>query len=388
MTPIRKSDLVTGMRQRQRANGTWRVWWEPSADARARGHTAVDLDPERPTWSIQKAKSLNAAAAPDKGMRAGSGGRSIDALIENYKRSRHFLEKRPATQRSYKIEMRAISDKWGTFPAIEFTKPIMNEWFETLLQTGKSDWAKHLLGMMSILMDHAERIGWRAENSNPCFRMKRGSSTKRSRVATWAEYDALIAAADQLADEGKPVFSAVAAAIALSTLCGQRREDLLQAQLAAFSDHKVAAATGRADTVLIWQLTRSKRSTAGVIPIHAEAAPRIRKLMDAARPGQTHLLALEGTGYPITGNYLSQLWRAVRARAAESEPGVADLQFRDLRRTFGNWARKGGAVKSDVADVLGNQADQDAGLSEIYMAPSLEGVTRALEAVQRPKKAG
>lgn len=387
MSPIRKDDLVKGMRQRQRADGSWRLWWEPSAADRARGIKPVDLDADRPSWSIRKAKELNKDAAPDRAPRTGVGGRTLDALCELYLTSRFFLDKAPSTQADYEGKIAAIRKKWGTWAVIDFTKPVMNEWYETLLSTGKKDWAGHLLGMMSILMSFAEIQGWRPENSNPCFRMKRKGQTKRDRIAEWAEYDALIEAADAMADEGAPVMRAVAAAIALATMTAQRQTDICQARIEDFKERACTDDAGQPSTALVWELTRSKRKTAGAIPIHPEILWRIRNLLDTAEEDQTYLL-LDVTGKPFTKYRINRFYRQVRDRAARTEPRIKSLQFRDLRRTFGNWARMGGADKSDVADVLGNKADQDAGLSQIYMAPSLEAVLRAQAAVQRPKKAG
>ena len=80
-------------------------------------------------------------------------------------------------------------------------------------------------------------------------------------------------------------------------------------------------------------------------------------------------------------------WDAIRAEAAKTVPSVAGLQWRDLRRTFGNLARRGGASKSDVADVLGNTAAENAELAEVYMAAQLETTARAVGAITRPAKA-
>eukprot|EP00919_Chromeraceae_sp_WS-2016_P079842 GHVR01188887.1.p1 GENE.GHVR01188887.1~~GHVR01188887.1.p1 ORF type:complete len:110 (-),score=14.87 GHVR01188887.1:181-510(-) len=53
------TDKVTGLRQRRRANGSWRVWWEPNQSARDLGFDAVELNADRATWSVREAKRLN-----------------------------------------------------------------------------------------------------------------------------------------------------------------------------------------------------------------------------------------------------------------------------------------------------------------------------------------
>ena len=385
MKPIR--DKVKGLRQRQRANGKWRIWWEPTTAERALGFAAVDLDPDRPTWSIRQARQLNddvarAARGDASAPARSSGGRSMDALIEDYRRSRHYKKLRPTTRRSYDINLNAIAAKWGSQPVVEFSKPVVNTWYETLLANSGTYQAQALVRMMSILFSHAERRGWRPEQSNPCFRLQMESGAKRGRHATWEEFDALIASADAL---GMP---AMAAAIALATLNSQRQTDLIGATIEAFRDVSIDAPDGTTLHVFAWELVRSKRSTHGILPVHEEAAPRIRALIDAAAPGQTALLIDHATRRPFTGDLFRDRWAQIRDHAADAAPSLLRpqrLQFRDLRRTFGVWARAGGASKNDVADVLGNSAGQDPGLGETYMPATFHTAARAVAAIQRPK---
>jgi len=80
----------------------------------------------------------------------------------------------------------------------------------------------------------------------------------------------------------------------------------------------------------------------------------------------------------------------IRTHAAKAVPSLTAtgnvLQFRNLRRTFGTWARAGGASKGDVGDVLGNSAVTDPQLGEIYMPPSFHTAARAVFSFQRPEK--
>lgn len=389
--PIR--DQVKGLRQRKRASGEWRVWWEPTAAEKQLGFVTVELDAGRPTWSIRAAEQLNADVARSrKGERPAkrtSGGRTIAALINDYRQSRFFRDQKTSTQRSYSINMVAIEKKWGPAMVAEFSKPVVNTWYETLLASSGTYQAKALTGMLSILFTHAETIGWRPENSNPCFRLKRKTGDKRKRHASWAEYDALIAAADAL---GMP---AMACAIALSTLNSARQTDLLEARIVypdgkqAFRDMRLPGGSGN-ETVFAWEYVQSKRGDYIAKPVHPEAAPRVRALIEDAPEGQTYLLHDHVTCRPFSGDLFRKRWAAIRARAAKTCPSLtatqSTLQFRDLRRTFGIWARAGGASKGDVADVLGNSAGQDPGLGEVYMPASFETAMRAVSAVQRPEK--
>lgn len=380
---------IDKLRQRQRADGSWRVWWEPRAADRALGFETVELDPARPTWSIRQAQALNADLARARGggkRTIKSGPRTVDALIEKYRASRHYRDKKPGTKRSYHTNLNAIARKWGPQNVADFTKPVMHEWYETLRRNNGPDQALQLTGMMSILFWYAEVLGWRAEDSNPCRTLKRQSSTRRNRHATWAEFDALLASADAL---GMP---AMACAIALATLCPPRQVDVIDTQIADFTWAALDLdGTGPRD-VLIWGLILSKKSNANAKPVHPEAVSRVQALIDAAPEGQTHLLVDHATCRPYTGDLFRKRWATIRAHAARTCPSLTatghQLQFRDLRRTFGVWARAGGATRNDIGDVLGNSAGTDPVLGEIYMPASVTTAARAVFSVQRPKQEG
>lgn len=386
--PIRDTDKPKGLRQRKRANGSWRVWWEPTAAEKELGFAAVELDADRPTWSINQAKQLNKnverARDGETPAATGPGGRTIDALIKDYMASRHFKNRKPGSKRSYATNIRAIGRKWGSHMVAGFTKPVMDTWYETLLNTSGPDYARQLVGMMSILFTHAELRGWRPERSNPCFNLKMATSTRRKRIASWDEFDALLAAADSL---GWPV---IAAAIGMATLNPPRQADVILAKVDDFDDFTFTDVDGQQRTVLVWGKDLQKRDNLNVVPIHQLIEQRIRNLLAAVADGQEYLFHDHATGKPYSGDLFRKRWASVRKEAAKAcpslqQPGNA-LQFRDLRRTFGARARAAGASKGDVADVLGNSAGQDPTLAGIYMPPSFYTALRAIDAVQRPTK--
>jgi integrase len=384
MTP--KKPITTSiprLRQRLRADGTWRLWWEPETDVRALGFAVVELDAGKLGWSVKQCERLNLDV--DRARKAGqrtapTGARSIDALIRDYQGSRKFLGRAEKTQLDYGRRMKAIAQKWGAQPVGAFTKPVMHQWYETLYAQSGAHQALNQLRIMSILFAHAELIGWRPEGSNPCTRLGMQVPKGRSRSATWAEFDALIAAADTL---GWP---AMACAVALSALQGARQTDVRTARLDGFRTVTLPA-SGRATqrTALIWELVRSKRGNMGAMELHPDCAPRVRAMLEAAKPGQITLLIDATSGRPISEGLFEDRFSAMRALAAKTVPTVATLQFRDLRRTFGVWSRAGGSSKADVGDVLGNSAATDPKLGETYMPPSFETATRAVMAIARPK---
>lgn len=379
------AEKIPALRQRRRTDGTWRIWWEATPLARDLGFSTVDLDADRLSWSVRRAKQLNADLARARGgdatARTAPGGRTVTDLAQIYRASSAFRALAPDTQRSYISALNLIERKWGQSAVAEFTKPVLYAWYETLVEASGPWQAKSLIRHFSILFSHAELIGWRPENSNPAFRLKMKQPKGRARVSAWEELDALTAAADALD------LPAMALAILLSALQGQRQTDVRLARKQDFSQVTLPAAEDQPqETIWVWRWTRSKRQNAGIAPIHAEVAPRLEAQLAATKHlvEWPELLIDPRTGRPMLSGLFQDRWDQIRAKAAEDVPTVATLQFRDLRRTFGNLARAGGASKSDTADVLGNSAANNDQLAEIYMSPQLATARRAVDAIRRP----
>lgn len=380
--PFDKLPRGLGLRQRQRADGRWRVWWEPNSTERAQGAEPVELDADRATWSKREATRLKAQASGDAAPTpTGSGGRTVEALANAFQTSPRFRKNlRPATKAGYLADFRVIIEKWGNQPVAAFSKPVIYAWWETL-DARAPTYAGKLIRSFSVLFTHAEKLGWRPENSNPCAKLGMQGATRRKRHASWAEIDALLTTAETMGLHN------MAAAISLAVLTGQRESDIALAALDGFTTSNTLQMDGA--PALVWDLRRSKRGNLGAIPVHPEAAARVRILIDAAPAGQTALLRDEPTGKPYTPDLFRKRWAAIRARAAITRPSLLapNLQFRDLRRTFGILARAGGATREDAADVLGNSADVDAGLGEVYMPSQTETALRAVMAIRRPPEA-
>lgn len=368
--PIRED--VKGLRQRARAGG-WRVWWEPNAAERGAGLKPVDLDADRPTWSVREARRLNVAAeAAVKGKGRGTGGRTMAALIADYQRGRAFRGLKPKTQTGYRGLMRLIEEKWGAEPVAGFTKPVMRRWYETLADTRGEYQAKQLIRAASILFQHAETmLGWRPENSNPCYRLRVVTPKGRARFASWEEIAAMQAAADRVG------LRCVAVALRLSLFTGQRETDVLAATPDAFAPGGPDLPPG----LWVWRLTRSKRGNADTLPVHPAILPDI---LAARTAGASHLVLDDVTGQPLGDVAFGYRWAKVRTEAAKLCPSVASLQFRDLRRTFGVLARRAGVGIDDAADVLGNSAATDPVLAETYMPGQLDTRMRAVMAINPP----
>ncbi len=384
-TPQPLLNMPDRVRQRARADGTLRVWWEPRAEHRALGFRAVELDAGRPDWCRKEARRLNAAldkalATGTRAPRAASRGSRIEDLIREYKSSPEWAPGlAPKSRDSYGKLLLVIMDKWGQDLVADFDKPTMKAWYQACYKARGVTMAARLIRMMSILFSHAEGLGWRAENTNPCFRMKLQTPAPRERNVSWDEYDALQAAAATLG------LQAAGAAIALSMLQGQRETDVITAPRSGFRLVPVAD-KGETRPTWLWFLRRSKRGNLGAMPLHPEAVPFVRAALLPARPDDTPLLVDEATGRPYDEHLFAKRFSAVRAEAAKVLPACATIQFRDLRRSFGAHARAGDATVDDIEDVLGNSVASNAQLRETYLAAQFTTAARAVAAVQRPAR--
>lgn len=348
----------------------------------------MELDETRLTWSRREAEKLNRelAQAQRAGKRAvrAPGGRTVEALIAEYRKSLAFTELAAKTQASYSGHFRLIVEKWGASPVRDFTKPVMRAWYETLYRTKSDHMAIAQIRAMSLLFSFAEMIGWRPEGSNPCHRLKMKTPKPRKRAATWDEVDLLVATADRI---GLP---SIGTAILLSLLQGQRQTDVFKATIGEF-ETRVVREGGKPRNRVQWTFTRSKRGNSGALWLHSEVQGRVLAALDGIEDPARRLLRDELTGADYDDELFGRRWRKVRDEAVSADKqgkltGLSRLQFRDLRRTFGILCRSGGATKDDTGDVLGNSAASNPQLAETYMPSQLDTASRAVEAIRRPGK--
>lgn len=383
-------DPVPGLRQRQRVDGSWRVWWEPTEAQRARGMTNVDLSEVAPGTAARRARALNVEAArkvrteakaPE--IRPGS----VNDLIQQYEASLKFTKRPDSTRESYRPNIKAIAAKWGPQPAALIDDLMMELWYEALFAAKGAFRSSAILRMMSILMSFAEKRKFRPRGTNPCRGLEMVKPPPRQRLGTWAEMDALIAAARALERKGIAAARHIRCGMMLSLHGGQRQHDVWLARPAAFQRVMMpvpGSATPR--PIWVWSMTRAKRGNAGQIPIAAAAVPVLRLQLRLAADGPGPLLWDPSTGRAFDRHSIYKRWRQVRDHAALTMPSVATIQWRDLRRTFGHLSRAGGASRDDVADVLGNTADENPELAAVYMGPQLTTTLRAVDAVALSKK--
>jgi integrase len=371
------------LRQRQRSDDTWRIWWEPTPAARALGFAVVELDATRLSWSTRRATALNddldrARTGHKRSDHAQPVGRTFDELIENYRRSDDFRDLRAKTRDSYARNLSTISRKWGTTLVVDLSKPVVFTWYETLRRETPSR-AVALVRMLSILCARAERIGWRAEGQNPAAKLGMKAPQPRDRLATWDELDALVTAADKLD------LHAVGTACLMSALSGQRQTDVLKARLSEFQMLPLPDGA----PIWVWHLTRSKRGNAGAVKLHPELVERLRPLLvrdaeDLIEAADAPLLICPTTAKPYDEHLFAKHFARVRDAAAKSRRSVKTLTFRDLRRTFVTWSIEGGTDHNRVGLAVGNKLASNAQLAKTYVIATLQATAAAVDNIKRP----
>lgn len=368
-------DPQDGLRQRFRANGTWRVWWEPTGLQRKAGAQPVDLSKLRPGEAQRKASAL--AKQWSRDVPAAPRAYSVAALITDYMASRYYRSLRDSTRASYRADLNAIERKWGPHAVAAIDTPTMVMWYETLLRHKSAARASAILVMAGILFTHAERRGWIPKGSNPARDVGLEKPAPRNRVATPAEIDALLGAADR-------VNASMALALRLVMVTGQRATDIRTARPDQF-EATFLPVPGHADPVpgYLWRLVRSKRGNAGVIPIvdpDTVAALDAQLAQAADGPGT---LIWNGQGQIYTRDRFQKHFARIRAEAAKACPSIKDLQWRDQRRTVGVMLRAAGVGRDDVGDLLGNTLARNAQLAATYTPATSATTLRAVAAITK-----
>ncbi|SFI59977.1 hypothetical protein [Albimonas pacifica] len=372
------------LRDRERADGSWRLWWEPTPAERHLGFEVVELDPNRLTWSLRQAEGLNRRVqrAREGSMLSAGATRTVSALAAKFRASPRWGKLKPATRRDYDETLRRIEKKWGATRVAAFTKPIVYEWYETLYREKGASLAAHDVRVLSVLMTYGELVGWVTDH--PALRLKLETPPPRDRVVSWEEFGDLLASAEKLQRPG------VALGIAIAWYQGQRQTDVLAACAGDFIEREEEG-----EALLVWAFERSKARAGSeakhaAMPIHDELRPLLdARLAELAGGGPAPdplapVVAFGGQAY--AADTFRHHFAQVRAAAAKRMPSLRDVQFRDLRRSWAWWSREGGASERDRADGLGNQSDRNPRLGQTYNPPAFDGARRAVQAMKRPGK--
>ena len=232
---------------------------------------------------------------------------------------------KPATRRSHAHNLQnLILPELGTRRVDAIAARDVRSWFADLAVTRPSS-ANRALAVLSSLMKHAETLGLRPENSNPCRGLRRYKSGFEAHHLSDDEFAALGRAL--AAAESK--YPAAVAVLHFLLYTGARKSEAVQ---------------------LRWEHVHGNRA---VLP-DSKTGPRTiwlscpaRAILDAQpRRDDCAWVFASSTGGPV---FVDKAWKAVRAAA-----GLTGLRIHDLRHSHAAVAVNGGADLRIVAGLLGH----------------------------------
>jgi integrase len=252
---------------------------------------------------------------------------TMNALVVSFYNSPGFISLRPSTERVYRNIIERFRNEHGQKSVAGMQARHVRAIVAAKAST--PDAANRLLGMISLLMDHAVAEGMRPDN--PAFGIKR-LRHKSDGFVTWSEEDIAVFRAHW------PIGSRERLAFELALGTGQRRGDLVR---------------------LGWQhvssgvITVKQSKTGATVP--APIVPELRAALDLlARDRLTFISTSSGAPYTPAG--LGNWFReAVRSAGLSDE-----LSLHGLRKAAARRLAEAGCTTHEIASITGHKT-----LSEI-----------------------
>ena len=232
---------------------------------------------------------------------------------------------KPATRAAYAFNVRRwILPAFGDRRVDAIGAKDVRGWFDGIAAThpGSASWA---LAAMSSLMKHAETLGLRPEDSNPCRGLQRRKTGFEARYLTDGEFAALGRALDG-AEADHPV---AVAALRFLLYTGARKSEALRLRWEHVHGDRAVLPDSKAGPRTIWL-----------------ASPARAVLAAQPRRGDCPWVFASPRGKPVS---LDKAWKAVREAA-----GLGTLRIHDLRHSHAAVAVNGGEGLRVVAGLLGH----------------------------------
>ena len=219
---------------------------------------------------------------------------------------------KPAMRVSHAHGLRTrILPAFGTRRVDAITARDARAWFDDLALRGAGT-ANRALAVLSSLMQHAEALGLRPDNSNPCRGLRRRKSGFEARYLTDAEFEALGRALDA-AEVTHPV---AVAALRFLLFTGARKTEALRLRWENVHEDRAVLPDSKTGPRTIWL-----------------ASPARAVLVDRARRDDCPWVFAGASGKPVT---VDPAWRAIRIAA-----GLNRLRIHDLRHSHAAVAVRG-----------------------------------------------
>lgn len=372
-----------------------RWYWQPSATLKRAGWKPVAL-------GLDQAGAIRAAQARNEEVAAWRGGghtpRQIDrmakratlaALIKRYR-----AERLPAlagtTQETYGAALKRLDAWGGATAAAAMTRRNVRVLRDAMVKGTVGPHAAH-----TALKVGRALFAWGKEQglveANPFEAFDLAAPDPRHQI--WEEED-LLAFAEAAMMEGYP---SMAYAVELAAWIGQREGDLIRLTERQYREITVrdaadrAALAGADGRVMGIELVQAKTRRPIGIPIAdwmrdaTEAAIAVNRLRGT---GTMTLLVNDLSGLPWLQRHFITIFTRVKTRAvADGRAALADLQFRDLRRTCVVRLGRLGLNDAQISAISGHKLETTKRILETYMPRDTDMAASAIVAtlVPRPK---
>lgn len=336
-----RDDRVRGLQIRRNAGGwSWLLYYRNRLDEERRPR----LGPY-PELSISKAREVakellgQVAAGKDPAAMWAAEKRqpTMDELWLRVEKDRYNDDSKDWHRKAKAYYKDVISPRLGDrrVPTIEYED--VDQLHTSLSDSPAS--ANHVVAVISVMLDQAERWKIRTLGTNPCRLIERYTIRKRTRYATEDELPRLAERFERNAIENPRRLPAITF-LYLVLFTGARPMEIAGAvpsQLERFETDGKVYGLLRLDRHKTAEDTGEQR----VVHVPAQALALLDRL-PADRRSLTGLTTVPG-----------RIWREIR-----KEIGANDLWARDLRRTFGTVALSNGVSLSQVGELLGHASVQ------------------------------
>ena len=202
----------------------------------------------------------------------------------------------------------------------------VRNWFASLHATPVA--ADRSLPVLSVIMQEAEKMGLRPEDSNPCRGIRRNRRKGRERFLSDAEIRRLSARLAAHADR-KPM---QVAAIRLLLLTGCRKSEILTLQWSDYREGHLFLRDSKTGPRTVWLSTPA------------------RDILNTLDRKSRWVFPAAWADRPLTTRWLDFFWNEVRAEA-----DIEDVHLHDLRHTHASLALRQGETVLAIGRLLGHR---------------------------------
>lgn len=370
---MRKNKKPQFMTERKNADGEIRYYWQPSRAVKTFGFKIESLGTDF-NEAVKRANRLNEAVDEWKAGRnqpeftkrsAPIVAGSFQALVNEYKGTAYWRDRRATTLRGYENQLKKILAVFGQTPVCLIRRADISAYYNAQAVRHRAS-ANAALRVIKILMNYAVSRDYIAKNPTAGVRMV-GTPPRHSVWSKDAE-DAFLATCDKM---NRP---SVKRAFLLSLYAGQRQGDVLSLRW----DNIVQRPEG--PTLC---LTQSKTGVYLEILVANKIAENLKSDDGAVIRigGRTGTLCKnEYTGEQWTADAFHHCFADIRAQAQKDYPNIdfSNLQFIDLRRSCVVRMGIQGAPATQIASVTGHKIDECMKILETYLPRNREMATAAI----------